>query len=300
MKRFYFSQIRVKECLRAFLKDVISNQDPIKLLTHIDFLNIQKAGSSQKIMLNIINDILLQEYGFTLTMTGTEKIQTYIYVDDGIYTGNKLRYDLTNGADSIGWLSNCPSSGCTLWIYTIAGHTAGIDYVKNILLDAAQAKQIKIQRKTTLMINNTRNPSSDIEILWPENIYGEPYVDDYVSDLQVSSGQKSANNIFRQSRIPSQEKLFSSPEARVVVEKAFLRKGIQIAKASKKPAPSMRPLGFMKLVSLGFGTFFVTYRNIANNCPLVLWWGDPDLYPSTHPIGMWYPLLPRRRNNVVS
>ena len=60
----------------------------------------------------------------------------------------------------------------------------------------------------------------------------------------------------------------------------------------------MRPLGFMKLVSLGFGTFFVTYRNIANNCPLVLWWGDPD-FPMTHPIGIWYPLFPRRRNHVV-
>src|SRR5450755_4549701 len=56
-----------------------------------------------------------------------------------------------------------------------------------------------------------------------------------------------------------------------------------------------RVLGFMKLISLGFGTFFVTYRNISNNCPLVLWWGDPS-YPSTHPLGKWYPLFPRRTN----
>jgi hypothetical protein len=29
------------------------------------------------------------------------------------------------------------------------------------------------------------------------------------------------------------------------------------------------------------------YRNVANNCPLALWWDRP---------GLWYPLLPRRAN----
>ena len=144
-----------------------------------------------------------------------------------------------------------------------------------------------------------RNPDSDIEILWPEAFYDDPYVDAYISDLQVPLGKKNATyNLFRRPGVLAQEKLFSTFEARRVVEKAFLKKGIQIVKASKNSAPSIRPLGFMKLISLGFGTFFVTYRNIANNCPLVLWWGDPD-FPTTHPFGKWYPLLPRRTNNVV-
>jgi len=262
-------------------------------------LNIQTIGGSQEAMLGIVNEVLLQEYGFTLAMTRTEKIQTYVYMDDGIYTGNRLRYDLTNGTDSIGWLSNCPSSQCTLWVYTIAGHTEGISYVKKHIQDEVEEKQINVQRKTTLMINNTRNPRGEIGVLWPENIHGDPYIDSYIADLQVSSGKKiAANNLFRHTGISSQEKLFSSPEARRVVEKAFLQKGIQIVKASKNPTPSMRPLGFMPLVSLGFGTFFATYRNIANNCPLVLWWGDPD-FPITHPFGQWHPLLPRRTNSVV-
>jgi len=102
MKRFYFSQTRVRECVRIFLKKtIIGDQNPIKLLPHIDLLNIQKTGSSQEAMLDIVDEVLLQEYGFTLAMTGTEKAQTYIYMDDGIYTGNTLRYDLTNGTDTI-------------------------------------------------------------------------------------------------------------------------------------------------------------------------------------------------------
>lgn len=299
MKRFYFSYTQVRECIRTFLKEfIIRNQDPTKLLPHVSFLNIQRKGGSQKAMLEIVDEILLQEYGFTLAMTGSEKIQTYIYMDDGIYTGSRIRYDLTNGTDSIGWLSSCPS-GCVLWVYTIAGHTEGISYVRNYIRDAIEEKQIKVKRETTLIINNTRNPDSDIEILWPENVYGDSYIDIYTSELQIGLGKKIiTNNLFRQTGVFLQEKLFSSPEARRVVEKAFLKKGIQIVRASKNPAPSIRPLGFMKLVSLGFGTFFATYRNIANNCPLVLWWGNPNL-PITDPLGIWYPLFPRRTNNMV-
>jgi len=63
--------------------------------------------------------------------------------------------------------------------------------------------------------------------------------------------------------------------------------------SSNNPAPSMRPLGFEKLESLGFGSLFITYRNIANNCPLALWYGNPD-YSPPHPLGLWYPLFPRR------
>lgn len=297
MKRFYFSRLRVKECIRNFLKEsVIRTNDPTKLLPHISFLNIQKSGSSQGAMLGIADEVLREEYNFPLSMTGVKEVQVYIYIDDCIYTGSKLRYNLTDGKDSIGWFSTCPSAGCTLWVYTIAGHTEGMDYVRKYVLDAAKEKQVKVQRKTTLMINNVRKPGNDIEILWPERLQGDPDVDFYVSDLWISPAYRGdSNDLFRDDVNFSQETLFSSLEARRVVEKAFLKKGIQIIKTNKNPAPSVRPLGFMKLVSLGFGTFFVTYRNIANNCPLVLWWGEPGFSP-THPLGKWYPLFPRRTN----
>jgi len=149
MKRFYFSQVRIRECIRTFLKNtLIGNQDPIKLLSHVCFLNIQKVGSSQGALLNIVDEVLLQEYGFTLAMTGTEKLETYVYMDDGIYTGSTLRYDLTNGINTIGWLSYCPSPGCTLWVYTIAGHTQGISYARRYIRDAAKEKQIEVKRVT--------------------------------------------------------------------------------------------------------------------------------------------------------
>lgn len=294
MKQFYFSRMRVKEAIRAFLKEtIIRNDDPIQLLPHLAFLNIQKIGSSQGAILNVVDEILQEEYSWPISKTGTQEVYTYIYMDDGIYTGNKIRYDLTDGTNTIGWLSTDLSFECTLWIFTIAGHIEGIDYVRRFILNAAVSRQVKVYRKTVLEINNIRRQGSSFEVLWPENLR-DTYIDSYMSEMEPSVQRGRFAALFR-SVPPLQERLFSSPEARRVVEQAFLKKGIQLVKASKNPAPSMRPLGFMKLASLGFGTFFVTYRNIANNCPLVLWWGDPNL-PSTHPIGQWYPLFPRRTN----
>jgi len=295
MKRLYFSRSRVKECIRAFLKEkIVRNNDPKQLLPYISFLNIQKRGSSQSIMVDLADEILREDYGYPLSAIGTHEVKIYIYLDDSIYTGSKIRYDLTDGIDTTGWLSTCPYPGCTLWVYTIARHIEGIEYARKYILNAAQTKGIKVYRETTLMLDNTRRPGSSIEMLWPENLH-DPYVDSYVSELEAALTQRGwFADIFR-SIAPVQERLFSSSEARRVVEQAFLKKGIQLVKASRNPAPSIRPLGFMKLISLGFGTLFVTYQNIANNCPLVLWWGDPNL-PPTHPIGQWYPLFPRRTN----
>lgn len=290
MKRFYFSRVRVKECVRGFLKKLIRDtDDAIKQLPLISFLNIQKTGSSQGAMLDIVDEVLREEYNFTLHMTNTKKSQIYIYMDDCVYTGNRLRYDLTDGAETAGWFSNRAPFGATLLIFTVARHTEGIDYAIKYVRDAAQKKQIKVQNMTALIINNVRDFDNSIEVLWPENLHSDPYITSYVSDLQTPF------NLYRFNADSLQEKLFSSLAARRIVEKAFLKKGIQIVKASQNPAPSIRPLGFMKLNSLGFGTFFVTYRNIANNCPLVLWWGDSN-YPPTHPLGVWYPLFPRRTN----
>lgn len=55
------------------------------------------------------------------------------------------------------------------------------------------------------------------------------------------------------------------------------------------------PIDYDFFDSLGFGAMFITYRNIANNCPLALWWGAPNS-PEDHPFSKWYPLFPRKSN----
>jgi hypothetical protein len=296
MRRFYFSKNLVKEHLRSFLKNrLIGNSDPRDVLHHTGFLCVQQDGSSQRAMLDIIDEVLQEEYKFPLAIAGIKEIQTYVYIDDAVYTGNRLRYDLTDGTSTVGWFSNGPAN-CTLLIYTIAFHVDARDYVCKKIQAIAGRKQIKLKMFTALSIENRHSPESHIEVLWPKRVINDPIVDSYIAEMSTSSGRKiEMDTLFQNDGQRGQEKLFSSPQAREIVERAFLTKGLQLVRASQNSAPSMRPLGFMKLTSLGFGTFFVTYRNIANNCPLVLWWGDPNL-PSTHPLGKWYPLFPRRTN----
>lgn len=155
---------------------------------------------------------------------------------------------------------------------------------------------INIKLLANLLIRDNRTSDSDIEIAWPKLITRNSLVNSYVSSMYTLSGRKlEAHEVFRPPEFLVQEKLFSSPQAREIVERSFLIKGIELIKDNQYKAPSIRPLGFMKLTSLGFGTFFITYRNIANNCPLVLWWGDTT-YSATHPLGRWYPLFPRKTN----
>ncbi len=289
MKRFYFSKFSVKACLRNFLRnDVVATHDPANLLSHISFLRVQNKGGSQVAMLEIMDEILREDYNCSIAMCGTSNINTCIYIDDAVYTGNRLRYDLTSGTNTPSWITNDALSNCMLMIYTIAVHSEGINYVKPYILNAAAKKGITIKWKCSLVIDNTRSLDTQSEVLWPEELSDDPSINAYVSNLRAFLARKNWRDydLFRYQGVPSQEKLFSSYDARRTVERAFLKKGIQIVTACHEPKESMRPLGFMKIGSLGFGTFFVTYRNIANNCPLVLWWG----------VGKWYPLFPRITN----
>lgn len=288
MKRFYFSRIRVKECLRGFLRDdVIATHNPKVRLSHVYFLNVQIRGNSQRALLSIVDEILREDYGCSIAMCGTVSIETCVYIDDCIFTGNRLRYDLT-GTDSPAWITRIAPPYCRLLIYTGAMHTEGKNYAERFIMSAANEKGITVQWRCSLSINTSRSVYSTVEFLWPEGTSNDPIVSAYISNLRAFLSERGWSNadLFRYYGVPAQETLFSSPQARRTVERAFLKKGVQIISAYRRPAESMRPLGFIKIGSLGFGTFFVTYRNIANNCPLVLWWS----------LDNWYPLFPRIPN----
>ena len=300
MKRFYFSRLRVKVCLSNFLKnDVIGSRDSIEVLLHTRFLQIQRQGNSQQALLVIMDEILTNDYGIPISLCGIQDPLDYVYIDDCLYTGSRIRYDLTHGDDAPAWIPKKAPPNCNLIVYNIGVHLFGMNYVDPLIHSAARVKGISVVRKFSMLIDNSRTANSNLAFLWPEQIVNDQAVNFYTTELAAFLAAKgwSSNNLYRSIGIPREETLFSSPEARQVVERAFLKQGIRLAMAGRQRAESIRPLGFEKIGSLGFGTFFITYRNIANNCPLVLWWGDPDL-PATHPLGRWYPLFPRSTNRV--
>jgi hypothetical protein len=296
MKRFYLSRIRIKRYLQGFLKKcLIAQQDPLTVLPHIHFLNIQLKGSSQKTLLGLIDEILQEDYAYDLARCKHQPEKICVYIDDASYTGNNLRYDLTYGPDARAWIPNESLPDSKLLIYSIVMHQSAIDYARPFIANAAIEKGIKYTHHYSILVDNTNSAQSKIEVLWPQEPDDNLRTHPYIAELRTIFSQRNWSGLFRSPHLPRQETLFSSLQNRRVVEQAFLQKGIQLVTNIQKPAPSIRPLGYMKLQTLGFGTFLTTYRNIANNCPLVLWWGDPTM-PASHPFSRWYPLLPRKTN----
>jgi len=300
-KRFYFSKVRVKEYIRKFIKEeIVGRYNPKLVITQTHFINIQTRGNSQRTLLNIVDEILQEDYGFGIRAAHSDEgAKTYVYIDDALYTGKRLCDDLINEASGHAWLKGKIPLGCKLVIYTIANHLLGTNYVEKKIRPVLREKGISSISKWSLLIDN--GYFTKVEYLWPQETVGDYIVDNYVANLHKTLVQTSQVDyqLFRKGNIPVQEKLFSSLEARNIVERAFLKNGIRIIDACREPAKSMRPLGFTTYNSLGFGTLFVTYRNIANNCPLVLWWGDTTM-PASHPFSMWHPLFPRKTNAQTS
>lgn len=284
---FYISREGVKVALKSFLlDDRISGNNNKKInIMNTCFLRIQKSGNSQNELLDIVDEILYEEFDITTTQCKSSK--QFIYIDDCIFTGNKFRYDV------VPWIkSNSFCHNSVLNTYHIGIHSQGYKYANNLILQAANKYGLNVSNWFCIEINNCRRHGVKPETLWPSEISGDFSVDCYCERVRENCRINGwQDNLFRCYN-NGKETLFSDENSREIVERAFLKIGARLVMTAENPAPSMRPLGFEKLESLGFGTFFVTYRNIANNCPLALWYGDPSY--SSGPLSLWYPLFFRK------
>lgn len=287
LPRLYLSRVRCKSLLHAFLERLIDGRDPEAALRHVQFLRLQTRGGSQAALVELVEEVLREEFGFDAAGRGAAEPHTFLYLDDAIYTGNRLRYDLmaAAGRDAGAWIETAPP-GSGLILYTLVTHLDGWRYAWGHLERAAYRRDVHVSAFHGLALDNARVRGGLVQCLWPERGHRDPFVDEYVSRLVTARGGEPWF-LFREPGTPPFETLFSSPSGRRIVERALLRAGAFLH-LNCAVAPHQRPLGYEVLESLGFGSLFVTYRNIANNCPLALWWSrNPDV---------WYPLFPRRVN----
>jgi hypothetical protein len=96
LKRYYVSQ----ETATGFLQGIIGSQaifgaDPSVGVAGTKFLRIQRKGSSQNELLDLMAEAVEQQYGFGLDDCG-ENPDRYLYLDDCIYSGNTIAHDLEN------------------------------------------------------------------------------------------------------------------------------------------------------------------------------------------------------------
>lgn len=278
LKKVYFSKEDVVKFLRVVMQaEKLTGNNIEAFWRNANFLDIQGGGDSQTDMLALFSEQLENEYGFGIEGCG-QGGEIFVYLDDGIFTGNRVRRDLEN------WILNQAPAQATLHVICIAQHSGGKYYADCKIQDAIRAagKTIGITWWRAIELEDRRWYSASSDVLRPTVIPNDPAVQAYVAAMQYKPTLRNAGN-------PGAAGLFSSDAAKILLEQEFLKAGVHIRQMCPYLGDTQRPLGHMTLETLGFGSLIVTYRNCPNNAPLAFWVGDP-----------WYPLFPRTTNTQTA
>jgi len=274
--------------VKDFLRNLVTNRElagdnPSKYWSSANFLSIQRNGQSQKEMLKLFSKGLEAECGLDLDDCG-EAGGDFIYLDDIMFSGNRVGNDLER------WINEEAPDVAKVHVIVAAWHTLGQFLVARKLTQVIEksGKKIAIKYWRAFTVENQKAHKNTSEVLWPTTVPNVAEVQAYMalpSKFPFEPRQPSTVAI----------QPFSSEAGRQVLESEFLIAGAKIRAMSENQKPSMRPLGFSPF-GVGFGSMIVTYRNCPNNCPLALWWGDPDAVGGAlH----WYPLLQREGYSSV-
>lgn len=275
LKKTYFTRQNAREFLAGLVKaEKLVGADPCAFWKSVTFLDIQGGGASQKEMLALFDQELSKACGVTTAVCGSAD-NTFVYLDDAMFTGNRVRQDLTN------WIANSAPLEATVHVIAMALHTGGQFYANQRLTEVASQskKEIGITWWRSIELEDRKAYTSSSDVLRPMALPVDDEVTAYVAAMTYPPHLRVGNQI-------GGNNLFSSSEGRHLLEQEFLKAGVRIRGMCPHLTAVQRPLGHMTLQTLGFGSLIVTFRNCPNNTPLALWAGDP-----------WVPLFPRITNS---
>lgn len=274
LEHTYISKGMVTELLSGLVANKkVAGDDPSSFWEDARFLDIQDEGNSQREMLGLFGEALKEECGLELDACGKGS-SVYVYLDDAIFTGNRVLNDLR------AWVRSSASAKATLHIVVAAYHRLGQYYASSNLNKVIREceKDIDTHWWHIIEIENRKTYRRNSDVLWPTRLPDDPLVEKYASSLSYSFSPRPPGSV-------GENGFFSSEQGRDLLEQEFLKAGAKIRSQCPFLGKYQRPLGNIVLESLGFGALLVTFRNCPNNCPLAFWVGDP-----------WYPLFARKTN----
>ncbi len=277
LAKSYYSKARMQSYVTGLAQSAkLAGANPAAFWANAKLLDIQGGGASQK-DLNKELTALLNSLGTPCALPNAS-VSTFIYFDDGLFTGNRVLNDLK------GWIATSAPASCTVHAIFIALHTKGFDYASPKIAHAAKqaGKSVTIHWWAADTLKDRWAEADNSDVLWPTGLPTDPAVQAYANSLPRAVQFRNPGKV-------GDLGFFSSDTARSLVEQEFLKAGVAIRGNSPNLNQYQRPLGNQILVTLGFGTMIATYRNCPNNAPLAIWAGSP-----------WEPLLPRRTNSTTS
>ena len=261
--------------------DVVHVNDKDNYWKNASALNIQKNGNSQNEINEIFASKIFEQYGVT-DLVGKQSTE-YIYLDDFIFSGNRLYADMED------WIINESPEKCRVCIITIGWFIYGQWCTENKLKKLAEKTGKSIDfvfaSYTEFRLENRLYRKDYSEVFWPTELVAElegyPQFlarENFSPKYRVTNGV--SNKVFSRSR-------------REEYEKIIFKYGLKIMTFPSSNSPVVKPLGYSTYRGFGFGSTMFSFRNCPNNNPLVFWWGDPAA-DSSHPFSNWYPLLQRK------
>lgn len=289
LKHYYFS----KENINKYLMSIYGSKDLFgdnlrNGISNTCFLNFQTKGNSQKRLFKKSVKLVNKLYGIDISQPDYTST-SFLYVDDCMFSGMTVKKDIER---LIGIIPN----NSTIHLVFIAVHSFSNWWVKKTLEDILSDNNINLQIWWFKEFQNSGGRNYTYECLWPME-YKSTDINEYVKCIQDEMRQnpQKSHRLFRTSEYTGG--IFTSENNRNILEIELMKAGLKIRNFPQKVNNYMRPMGYDNRISFGFGAFFATYFNMSNNCPLAFWWGDANA-PSYHPFSNWYPLLPRKSNDI--
>lgn len=280
--RWYFNKNYIqKEFLNKVVDDLFekySFRSISDLCENVVFVSVQDFGQSQRMLIDMLDEQVQKKYGTSIQREVTNDRQFFVYLDDGLYTGSRARNDIEY------LLTQCLCEGDSLDVFYMVSSHRDLYYSNHYLEGINKECGINL----SIVVYNGIDKRL---LLWPsEYLQREEEADIYEKFLSTIPRPKHPYRYNNGNKDPG---IFSSAEARYIVEREFLRKGIDIYSSMTDPKGKY-PLGYSLWSCFGFGSFCASDLNIPNTCPLVLWWGN--VRKCEDALDNWYPLLPRRTN----
>ena len=276
LARTYLPKTKVESFLAMLVMNPkIAGADPSAFWRGVKFLDIQGGGNSQRDMLALFSTALHKECGLTISQCGGRAATTFVYLDDVIFTGNRVLKDLT------AWINSNAPTTAHVHVITMGLHSGGQFYAKGRIETAAKTagKSITLTWWRSVEIEDRKAHTDSSDVLRPVVIPNDPATQAYVQALGYPPTLRRPGNVGGRG-------FFSSEQGRNLLEQEFLKMGVHIrTNLSRNLNQYMRPLGNMVLATTGFGSMLVTFRNCPNNAPLAIWAGNP-----------WHPLFARKTN----
>lgn len=287
MKIIFEKMYLSKEKCKVFITQIVKqfketfNYSSYKeFLDNSNFLDLQTEGKSQKQILELLYEILEKEFNYHSKDLGSVSHKHNIYIDDVLCTGNTFFNNINQWATENNKIDKLRSKEIDLTIVYICAVSKYFN-----------KKQKQFYHRIS---NDFTDLYKALSFYWIDEAILKP-IDSNLTSLMIQYKEKVeeqankhaenkgfssySSDFFRKQVNP--ETFYSSIENRKRLESIFLEKGIEILNNSNISKTNIRPLGYSlpAYKDFGFGMLFFTWRNVANNTPIVFWYKNGGFIP---------------------